>query len=63
MGEQYVDEDLGQIGSCQSLWRCFISNFDWTFKEGGAAGSFLDGGFDDPMIPLAEYYDPPQYAY
>ena len=28
-------------GKCDYLWKCFLNNFDYTFKEGGGLGSFL----------------------
>ena len=31
---------------CQSLWRCFVVTLDWTFKENGALGGFLN----DPQL-------------
>jgi len=33
--------DMYNPGECDFLWKCLLINFGYTFKDGGALGSFL----------------------
>lgn len=37
--EDHFDNEATK--NCTEFWRCFITNFDWTFKFTGALGSNL----------------------
>ena len=36
-----ADYEDGRAGTCNSLLKCFLTTFDWTFKETGSIGAFL----------------------
>lgn len=46
--EEYPEE------FCEKLWKCYIKTFDYTFKETGAIGSFLNDS-NDPTAFSDDY--------